>query len=238
MNKLSILVAAYNEDAFVERCLENVVNEQLNNWEKEIIVINDGSTDNTQNIIENFKKNIHSIKIISLSKNTGKGNAIKKAMEIATGNILLIQDADLEYDPSDFKPILKKFENKETQVVYGSRILGEKFYTNRTSSVIFYLGGKLLSAFVNLLFNTKITDQATCYKAWRSNFSKDLIKNCPSNGFEFEIEMTAFFAKNKLKIEEVPIHYYPRTISFGKKINVKDFVKSVFIGFKCYFLNK
>ncbi len=238
MPKLSVLIAAYNEDAYIKRCIENIVNEHLPAWEKEIIVVNDGSTDKTKKIITDIQKNIYPFKIVNLNKNRGKGFAIKEAIKIASGDILIIQDADLEYDPSDFHPILKKFEDKKTNVVYGSRILGEKIYTNRTSSILFYFGGRVLTFFMNTLFGINITDQPTCYKAWRSKLSKKLIGKCPSNGFELEIEMTAFFAKENQKIEEVPIHYYPRTKGFGKKINFIDFIKAILTGFKCYFSNK
>ncbi|MFZ5376365.1 MAG: glycosyltransferase family 2 protein [Patescibacteria group bacterium] len=235
MPKISLLIAAYNEEKSIESCLKRVVSRNIGKWQKEIIVVNDGSTDRTKNIINDFQKKKYPIKIVEESTNKGKGNAIRKAIKIATGDILIIQDADLEYDPVDIKKILKKFDNRKIDVVYGSRILGERLFENSSSHLFFYLGGRSLTLIMNTLFGTKLTDQPTCYKAWRRNFSKDILKRCKQNGFEFEVELTAFFAKSNLIIEEVPIRYYPRNVNLGKKVNLMDFFKSLFIAFKCYF---
>ncbi len=234
MSKISILVPVYNESAYVTRCLENIVNEDLGSWEKEIIVVNDGSTDKTSVLLQKFKKNFLPITILSHQKNRGKGAAIKAAAAKASGDILIIQDADLEYDPNDYHVILEKFKKETTHVVYGSRILGSKIYKNFNSNIFFYYGGVLLTKYINILFKTNLTDQTTCYKAWRSELTKGLIENCPSNGFEFEIEMTAYFSR-KHAIAEVPIRYYPRAISHGKKIGLKDFFLSIFTAFRCRF---
>lgn len=235
MPRLSILIAVLNEDAYIKRCLDNIVNEKLPKWTKEIIVVNDGSTDNTLSILKQYHRTTHPLTIIDLPVNMGKGHAIKTAAAAATGDVLLIQDADLEYDPNDYHAILKEFQKKTTMVVYGSRILGEKLYTNRPSNMLFYWGGKSLSGLINVLFHTRITDQPTCYKAWRASLTPALLQYCPSQGFEFEIEMTAFFAKHHHSIVEVPIHYYPRTKSYGKKIGFKDFVLSVAAAIRCFF---
>ena len=232
--KLSIIVPVYNEAAFVIRSLENVVNVEIPNWKKEIIIINDGSTDDTLRLLREFNKKHKLIKIISYAQNLGKGAALKKGIRVAQGEITIIQDGDLEYDPNDYFPILKKYENKNTKVVYGSRILGTKIYHNHSASRLFLLGGLTLTQLMNLMFNTKITDQPTCYKSWRSSLSQKMLKNCQSNGFEFEIEMTAYFAQAN-EIQEVPIHYYPRTVNYGKKIGLKDFFKSAWYIFLCWF---
>lgn len=230
--KLSIIIPVYNESVYIIRSLENVINVPILNYEKEIIVVNDGSTDNTFELLKKFNHIHKKITIISYSKNIGKGGALKKGIEKATGDIVIIQDADLEYDPDDYLLILKEFENKEVNVVYGSRILGAKLYHNFNASFIFYLGGITLTKWINLLLGTKITDQPTCYKSWRSSLSRDLLLYCKSNGFEFEVEMTAFFSK-KNTIVEVPIHYYPRTVEHGKKIGLNDGISSLLMILRC-----
>jgi len=232
LKTLSIIIPVYNEEAYITRCLENIINTKITDWEKEIIVINDGSTDKTLSLLQKFKSN--KIKIISLPNNLGKGNALKKGIQTAHGDILIIQDADLEYDPNDYLVILNKLSHKNIKVVYGSRILGAKIYHNYNSNIFFLWGGLTLTTIINFLFGIKLTDQPTCYKAWKKELTLELTSYCQSNGFEFEVEMTAFFAK-KNKIYEVPIRYYPRTINHGKKIKLSDFIKSVFTAFKCKF---
>lgn len=233
MQTLSILVPVYNEAGYIKRCLENIVNESLPNWKKEVIVVNDGSTDETLQEIKEFEKEFGSIKVISTS-NRGKGAAVKTAAQVATGDVLIIQDADLEYDPHDYHRILQEYEDNNNVVVYGSRILGARLYRSYHSHVLFYIGGLLLTQIVNLLFATNLTDQSTCYKSWRSSLTQELLASCPSTGFNFEIEMTAFFA-TQTSIVEVPIHYYPRALHHGKKIGVSDFLSSVFTAFKYRF---
>jgi len=233
--KLSIIIPVYNESKFILRCLEDVSALEIPNYIKEIIVVNDGSTDNSFELIKKFSDENKNIKLITLSKNLGKGAALKKAIGQTTGEIVIIQDADLEYDPKDILQILKKYENKNCNVVYGSRILGSQVFNNKNAGMFFFFGGITLTKLINILFGTELTDQPTCYKSWRNFLSKDLIKYCRSNGFEFEVEMTAFFSKSN-NIEEVPIHYYPRSVKNGKKITLKDFIVSAFTAFRCKFL--
>jgi len=232
VGKISIIIPVYNEEVYLDRCLKNVFQVKIPGWEKEIIVVNDGSTDSTSALLKKISLVHPLIKIISSLKNQGKGNAIKKGIREATGDIVIIQDADLEYDPDDYLIILKQFTDNKVDVVYGSRILGAKIYHNQNANIFFLWGGMTLTTIVNLFFGTHLTDQPTCYKSWRKKLSTGLTEYCQSKGFEFEIEMTAFFAKNS-KINEVPIRYYPRTVHHGKKINLSDFFKSVLTVFKC-----
>lgn len=237
IKKLSIIIPVYNEAVYINRCLENIINVKIPNWEKEIILINDGSTDNTFTLLRKFRQENSNVKIINLIKNLGKGAALRQGIPKATGEILIVQDADLEYDPLDYLMILAEFEKKNTNVVYGSRNLGTKIYHNYSANIFFLWGGILLTKLINILFGTTLTDQPTGYKSWRNFLSTKLIKECQSNGFEFEVEMTVFFAKTN-KIHEVPIRYYPRTVSHGKKIGFEDFVKSILMAFRCKFRAK
>ncbi len=231
---LSVIIPVYNEAAYVVRSLENVVQTCIPGWKMEIVAVNDGSTDNTLALLQDFSRQRVPLKIINSSQNMGKGSALKTGIRKATGEILIIQDADLEYDPSDYPAILGAFENKEVNVVYGSRVLGAKAYHNYSANWLFYLGGITLTKITNLLLKTTLTDQPTCYKAWRNSLSAGLLKYCRGNGFEFEVEATAYFAKHP-RIAEVPIHYYPRSIGHGKKIRLPDFLKSVVTLFRCAF---
>lgn len=235
--KLSIIIPTFNESQYIFRCLVNVWQEKLPGFEKEIIVIDDGSTDNTKELLEKFNTEYAHIKIVVHPENMGKGKALQTGIRKATGDILIIQDADLEYDPVDYKAILAEYDDVNVQVVYGSRILGAKKYHNYSANFFFLLGGLSLTKIVNMLFRTNLTDQPTCYKSWRSSLSRDLLEYCKSNGFEFEVEMTAFFSKNA-SIKEVPIHYYPRTVSHGKKIKLSDFLKSIITALRCRFGKK
>lgn len=231
-NKLSIIIPVYNEETYIARSLENVVNAKIPGWEKEIIAVNDGSTDNTLNLLKRFSQNNSKLVIISYSNRLGKGAALKKGIAQATGDFVIIQDADLEYDPNDYLAILSRYENEDVNIVYGSRILGAKIFHNYNANFLFYLGGITLTKIFNYFFDTKLTDLPTCYKSWRNNLSDELLKYCRTDGFEFEVELTVFLAK-KSKIIEVPIHYYPRTVSHGKKIRLIDFFKSVLTVFLC-----
>ncbi|MBI2599040.1 glycosyltransferase family 2 protein [Candidatus Curtissbacteria bacterium] len=216
---LSIIIPSFNEG----KTLKEIVNKVLSFktiYNKEVIIVDDGSTDETRQILKRFPSS-KNIKVIVNSKNLGKGASVTRALKIATGDIVVIQDADLEYDPRDIPKILALFDNKNVKVVYGSRILGN----NPSSHWTFNLGGQLVTLVTNILFRTNITDEPTGYKAMR----RDVLKNLKlkSQGFEFCPEITAKIAKQKIKIWEVPISYHPRPVK-EKKIKWQDGVAAIF----------
>lgn len=221
--KLTILIPVYNEKETILKILEKIENVDLKKigFEKEIIIVDDGSTDGTEKILKNLEKKY---KVIYHQKNQGKGSAIKTGLKYASGDYVIIQDADLEYDPQDYIKLLECAIKNRAQVVYGSRTLNPQ---NKYSSFLFYVGGRILSFITNLLYGTKITDEATGYKL----FKTELIKSLPlfSKGFDFCPEITAKIAKRKIKIYEVPINYYPRTKKEGKKIRIKDGIKAIWV---------
>lgn len=217
--KLSIIIPSYNEAPTIMKVINKILS--LNTpYSVEIIIINDGSSDDTAEILKNLSY-VKNIKIITNNKNRGKGASIRKGLTMAAGDIILVQDADLEYDPGDIPKLLEQFNNKEVKVVYGSRVINK----NPTSHWTFNFGGRFLTFVTNLLYQANITDEATGYKAFR----KEVIKNLKlkSRKFEFCPEVTAKIIKNGFKITEVPISYKPRPIS-EKKIKWQDGLWAIF----------
>jgi len=212
--KLSILIPVYNEEKTVEKLIKKVKKVKLP-IKKEIIVVDDKSTDKTLSIL----KKIKGIKLIEHKKNIGKGAAIKTAIKNADGEIIIIQDADLEYNPEDYNALIRPIIEKKEKVVYGSRVLKKenKLY----SSLEFYIGGNFLTLLTNILYpSAHITDEPTCYKVFRADVLKSIKLKCKR--FEFCPEVTAKILKKGIKIKEIPISYFPRTVKEGKKINWKD----------------
>ncbi len=228
-SKLSIIIPTYNEERTIKKLLDKVKAVKLKNIEKEIILIDDGSKDNTINIINKF----NGIKLIKHSKNKGKGAAIRTGIKHVTGDIVIIQDADLEYDPSDYNVLIEPIIEGKAKVVYGSRNLKkrDKLY----SGISFYIGGAVLTWLTNLLYRTNITDEPTCYKVFKADLLKSINLKCER--FEFCPEVTAKIAKRKIKIYDVPIAYYPRSIKEGKKINWKDGVEAILTLIKYRFVD-
>lgn len=211
ISKLSIVIPVYNEELYVGTILSKITSMNLAslNLEKEVIVIDDGSTDNSFNICKNYKD----IKIIQHVQNRGKGAAIKTGLKYASGNIILIQDADLEYDPGDYLLLLEPILDERASVVYGSRFLN-KPYPEGMSWVTF-LANKIGTFLINKLYGSNITDEATGYKLFRSEAIKHI--DIDNSGFEFCVEITAKVLKNGFKIYDVPISYKARNCKNGKK---------------------
>jgi glycosyltransferase involved in cell wall biosynthesis len=211
--KISIIIPVFNEKNTIEKILKKVSLAPTLDYEKEIIVVDDGSRDGSEKILDNLKEKINFI-LLRHFENLGKGEAIKTGLEKATGNCILIQDADLEYDPKDYQNLLRAF-SKKSPVVYGVRNLWEK-----RNYLLYVLGGRLIVCLFNLLFRQKISDIYTGYKLFKADIIKNL--NLESKGFEFEAEVTIKIVKRGISIKEVPIHYYPRKFSEGKKIKFRD----------------
>ena len=227
--KLSIIVPVYNEQATLEEIVRRIRESPLN---KEIIAVDDGSSDNSPKLLEKMKNEI-GLDFLSIrhEKNKGKGAAIRTGLEAAKGDLILIQDADLEYDPSEYTRLIQPFlDDEKVEVVYGSRILLKQ---NSRSSFMFYWGGRLLSGITNFLYGSQITDEPTCYKVFKTRLLKSL--DLTSDGFEFCPEVTAKILRRKIQIHEIPISYRPRSKEEGKKIQWKDGLIAIWVLIKYRF---
>lgn len=227
--KLSIVIPVYNEENHIEQVIWDILKLPLN-LAKEIIIVDDCSTDKTKTILKKFEPN-KAIKVYFSDQNRGKGAAIRKGIEIFTGDILLIQDADLEYQVKDYPVLISPIINKRAQVVYGSRFKG-KISGMRWQN---FLANKILTFITNLLYEAKITDEATAYKV----FTRKLIKSLSlkSNRFDFCPEVTAKILKKGYNIVEVPISYQARDAKQGKKIKFQDGLIAFWTLIKYRFIN-
>ena len=213
MKKLSIIMPVYNEEATIDEILKRVYEMKLSNWEKEIFVIDDGSSDNTRILLKKWEKKVH---VVYKEKNEGKGSAVSIGFAKATGDIILIQDADLEYSPSDYPVLLAPFANKQINVVYGSRFLGPHLST----MYIYAQGNKFVTFVTNILYNTNITDMETGYKVFRKNVIEGMTIH--AKRFDFEPELTVKILIKGYQIYEVPISYFGRKFNEGKKLTWRD----------------
>jgi glycosyltransferase involved in cell wall biosynthesis len=215
MIKLSILMPVYNEQATLREILKQIRAVEIPGVNKEIIAVDDGSTDGSREILTE-EETSDDLTVIYHEQNRGKGAAVRSAIEQATGDILLIQDADLEYDPLDYPALLKPILENRVSVVYGSRFLGPR------KAMMFWhmMGNKLLTLTTNILYNAILSDMETCYKCFRA----DVVRDMPlrSRRFELEPEITAKILKRGYRIFEVPISYYGREYDEGKKISWRD----------------
>lgn len=222
--KLAVIIPVYNEVKTIAEIIRRVKAVPI---EKEIIVVDDGSNDGTGGII----KQIAGLKFVQHKINRGKGAAVRTGLGLVTAEVVVIQDADLEYNPDDYLELIKPIEAGLSQVVYGSRNLTG----NKSSKRIYKWGGIFLSYLANVLYNIKITDEATCYKMIKTSLLKSLKLKCER--FEFCPEVTAKLGKRKCKIIEMPIFYSPRLHSVGKKIRPKDGLVAIWTLIKYRFID-
>ncbi len=225
--RISITIPVYNEINTIDAILDRV---EQSEFDKEIIIVDDGSTDGTREVLQD--KYDGRFKVFFHDRNMGKGAALKTAFEHVTGDIVLIQDADLEYDPADYPKLIEPITRGVADVVFGSRFLGGP---HRVLFFWHFVANRLLTLLSNALNNINLSDMETCYKAFRSEILQDL--NIRSKRFGFEPEFTAFVAKKKLRIYEVPISYYGRTYTEGKKITWKDGIAALYYIFRFRFLD-
>ena len=217
-NKISVIIPAYNEQNTIKEILKKVKNIKL---KKEIIVINDGSRDNTFKILKSVKKKYIDI-LLNLKKNKGKGYAIRQGLKKASGEIIIIQDADLEYDPQDYYNLVKPIFKNKVNVVYGSRVLNKsrRKISNSFTNKLRIFANYILTLFSNIINQQNLTDAHTCYKVFRTNLVPKL--NLKENGFSFCPELTTKLSSLNEKIKEIPISYSGREYNEGKKIKLSD----------------
>ena len=232
--KLSVLMPVYNERKTLAEIVSRVLNQRIDGIDSlDLVIVNDASTDGSTEIIEQLARTHLQIKPILQKKNQGKGAAIRKAIDAASGDIAIIQDADLEYDPNDFRIVLTPILQGDADVVYGSRFIikkeGRDLYSKHA------LGNRFLTFLSNRFTNLNLTDMETCYKA----FCLQSLKTIPlrSNRFGIEPEITAKIAKRKLRVHEVPISYHARTYAEGKKIKWKDGIVAIYVILKYWLVD-
>lgn len=217
MSKLSIVVPVYNEAMMISQAIEKIQKVGLGGLEKEIIIVDDYSTDGTKEELSKFKS-VNNIKILYHDKNSGKGAALRTGFDAVTGDFVIVQDADLEYDPQDYPRLLKPLLDDKADVVYGSRFTGTE--PHRVLFFWHYFGNWFLTALSNIMTNLNLTDTESCYKAFRSGILRQI--KLKEDRFGFDPEFTAKISKLKLRIYEVGISYFGRTYAEGKKVNWKD----------------
>lgn len=221
---ISIIIPVFNEEKTILQILTKVKKSNTCGFKKEIIVVNDGSTDNT---LKKLKKNNKDIKIISYKNNCGKGYAVRKGIGLSCGDIVLIQDADLEYDPENYPDLINPFIKKNVDVVFGSRFISNK--PRRVLYIWHFLGNNFLTFFSNMFTGLNLSDIETGYKVFKGDLIRKIIAKLTSNKFGFEIEIIALLSKIKnIRIYEVGVSYYGRTYEEGKKISWKDGVAAIF----------
>lgn len=228
--KLSIVMPCYNEIGTINAVLEKILNVPLE-MEREVVIVDDCSTDGTREYLQTIKDSDKRINIIFHDKNQGKGAALRTAFKAVSGDIIIIQDADLEYDPNEYQKLLKPIVDGVADVVYGSRFVG-----GESHRVVFFwhsIGNKFLTLLSNIFTNLNLTDIEVCYKMFRREILDKIELN--ENRFGFEPEFTAKISKIECRIYEVGVSYYGRTYAEGKKINWKDGMRAIYVILKYAF---
>lgn len=239
MKKLSIIIPVYNEEKTIELVLKRVEKVTFPKIEKEVIVVDDGSTDASAAVISKIQKTHSSFKFIQQKKNGGKGAAVRAGLQHATGDYIVIQDADLEYDPQDIAKLLKPIQEGNATVVYGTRLkrLPNFARDERTGQfLLHYIGNKFLSLVTSVLYFNWVTDMETCYKMFPKKALEGVVLH--ARGFELEPEITAKLLKRGYKIHDVPISTNPRGYDEGKKLHtIRDGSKAIWSLFKYRFID-
>lgn len=219
--KLSVVIPVYNEKKTIEQIIESV--RSVTGIDKEIVVVDDFSTDGTRSILSGIATKYPEVKVYFKEFNSGKGATLREAFSHTTGDLVIVQDADLEYDPKDYSVLVEAYNKSGGKtVIYGSRFSGT--YQDMTS--LHYHGNKVLTMITNFLFGTSLTDMETCYKLLPGSFAREV--KIISNRFNFEPEITAKILKSGFKIIEVPITYKGRSFSEGKKITWRDGISALY----------
>ena len=230
--KVSIIIPAYNEEKTLNEVVQRVYSVDLERIEKEVIISNDGSSDGTRDVMANLVKEFPNLKTYSSPTNLGKGAAVRLGMAISTGDVIILQDADLELNPADYPNLLQPFLENDADIVYGSRFLRKTANIPKRTR----LSNWILTLFTNLLFGCHLTDMETGYKAFKRDLVKGLRLRCVR--FDFEPEITAKFVMAGYRIKEIPVNYIPRTVTEGKKIAWRDGVEALYTLLRCRFIDQ
>ena len=229
--KLSVIIPCFNEEKTLKIIVKRVLN--FKELEKEIIIVDDCSTDGSKLIINELSNSHSEIRGIYLEKNSGKGSALKKGFDVVSGDIVLIQDADLEYDPKDYTALIKPFKNTDADIVYGSRFMGGEYV--RLQFFWHFIANKLLTFVTNIVTNLNMSDMETGYKLFKKSVIQSI--NIKEKSFGVEPEITIKLAKKNFIFYEVPISYQGRSYEEGKKISLKDAFVALYCIFKYKFFD-
>jgi glycosyltransferase involved in cell wall biosynthesis len=223
--KLSIVMPCYNEQRTVDKIIAEVLAVDLGSTQKELVIVDDGSKDGTRKILRKLADKHKEIKLIFQEVNQGKGAALKRGILESTGDVVVIQDADLEYDPTEYSRLLYPIERGHADVVYGSRFIG-----GEPHRIIYYrnqIANKVLTMLSNIFTGLNLTDMETCYKMFAGDHIRSIGQNLRAQRFGFEPEVTAHVAKRNLRVYEIGISYYGRSKEEGKKIGLRDGIKAL-----------